>query len=202
MAGSTSEVRYAEIEHETAHARVQVVLDLDGGTRRDIETGIATLDHFLAQMAFFAGFDLGLHCDSDAHLDDHHSVEAVGAAFGAALCLALSDTGPVERLGSAHGVSDDAIALVAIDLVGHGSLSFQGDFQREKLGSLATQSIHQFLRSFSQHSKITLHVQILGGQNDHHLADAIFKGLGQALSNATRRNEHHRTPRPNKSRVD
>lgn len=202
MAGSSSEVRYAEIEHETAHARVQVVLDLDGGTRRDIATGIGSLDHLLSQWAFFAGFDLGLNCDGDLHLDDQHTVEAIGAALGTAFCLALAESGPIERMGSAHGISEEAMALVATDVVGHGACAFSVEFSRERLGLLATQSIREFFRAFARTAKITLHIQKMAGDNDHHVAEAIFRGFGQALSYATHRNELHRLSKGGKGRVE
>lgn len=192
MSRSSSEVRYAEIAHETAHARVQVVLDLDGGSRRDLATGIGTLDHLLTQWAFFAGFDLGLSCEGNMSLDDQHSVEAIGTALGGALCLALTDTGPVERLGSAHGVSEEACVLVAVDLIGNGALNYNARFSREQLGHLAVESIEVLLLAFARAAKISLHVHQLSGTNSHHVAEAIFKGLGQALAHATHHNEHHR----------
>ncbi|MBL8060945.1 MAG: hypothetical protein JNK63_09555 [Chthonomonas sp.] len=198
MSGSSSEVRYAEIAHETAHARVQVVLDLDGGTRRDLTTGIGTLDHLLTQWAFFAGFDLGISCEGNLHLDDQQTVEAIGTALGAALCLALTDTGPIERLGSAHGVTEDACVMVATDLIGNGALGYQVSIKRERLGLLAAESIEVFLLAFARAAKISLHVQQIAGENGHHIAEAIFKGLGQAMAKATHRNEHHRLSRRGK----
>lgn len=192
MSSSASEIRYAEIAHETAHARVQVVLDLDGGTRRDLATGVGTLDHLLTQWAFFAGFDVGISCEGNPQLDDQHAVEAIGTALGSALCLAMTDTGPIERMGSVHGVTEDACVLVATDLIGTGAFVYEVDIHRERLGQLASESIEVFLLAFARAAKISLHVRQLSGVNGHHIAEAIFKGLGQAMAHATRRNEHHR----------
>ncbi len=202
MASTASEVRYAELEYETPFARVQVVLDLDGGTRRDIATGIGVLDHMLKQAAFFANFDLGIGAEGNLHVDDHHTVEAIGAALGKAFQSALSESGPTDRLGSAHGVCDEALALVAVDVTGHRLLTFDCAFTRERLGLLSTESIREFFRAFATHSGVTLHIHRITSENDHHLCEAIFKGFGLSLARAVKRNEGHRTPKGARGRID
>src|SRR5579871_3904349 len=102
MSKTAPGVRYAEVERETKETRVQVVLDLDGGTRRDILTGVGFFDHMLAQLAFHGQMDLGLSSEGDLEIDDHHTVEDVGIVLGQAITLALESTDPIVRFGSLH----------------------------------------------------------------------------------------------------
>lgn len=189
MSKNAPGVRYADVFRETAETRVQVVLDLDGGTRRDISTGIGFFDHMLMQLAFHGQFDVGISAEGDLHIDDHHTVEDVGIVLGQALAQALDNGEPVERYGDLHSPMDEALALVALDISGRGMLIWDVPFRREKIGDLATECIREFFRALSTHAGITLHVRLVTGENDHHIAEAIFKGFGRALHHATRKSE-------------
>jgi imidazoleglycerol-phosphate dehydratase len=178
-------VRYAEIYRETSETRIQIVLDLDGGTRRDITTGIAFFDHMLQQMAFHGQIDVGIGVEGDLQIDDHHTVEDVGIVLGQALSQALGDE-PIERYGSNHTAMDEALALTAIDVSGRGVLAFDVPWKRERIGELSTECVREFFRALSMHSGITLHIRKVAGENDHHVCEAIFKGFGLALYQATR----------------
>lgn len=186
MAKESTEVRYAEMERESAETRVRVVLDLDGGTRRDIATGIGFFDHMLDLLAFHGQLDLGVQAEGDQHVDDHHTVEDVGIVLGQAIRQAVRDGAPVERYADVSSVMDEALVLVAMDISGRGQLHFEAPFHWSHLGDLATDSIREFFRALSQHAGITLHIRRLAGENDHHLAEAMFKGFGRALYSATR----------------
>jgi len=188
MSSGTAGVRYAEIFRETKETRIQVVLDLDGGTRQDISTGIPFFDHMLHQLAFHGHFDLGIQAEGDLDIDDHHTVEDVGIVLGQAICEAL-DQEPVRRYASNHTPMDEALVLAAVDISGRGVLGFNVPFRREQIGTLSTECIHEFFRALTAHSKITIHLHKIAGENDHHVCEAMFKAFGRALYEATRHTE-------------
>jgi imidazoleglycerol-phosphate dehydratase len=187
MSKTAPGVRYAEVERETKETRVQVVLDLDGGTRRDILTGVGFFDHMLAQLAFHGQFDVGISAEGDLEIDDHHTVEDVGIVLGQAIKQALDHDSSIARYADTATVMDEALVLVAIDISGRGMLCYDVEFKRDAIGELSTECVREFLRAFSTHSGITLHVRKLAGENDHHICEALFKGLGRALYEATRK---------------
>jgi len=186
MSKESSAVRYAEMERETAETRVRVVLDLDGGSRRDISTGIGFFDHMLDLLAFHGQIDLGVQADGDRQVDDHHTVEDVGIVLGQAIRHAAYTGVPVERYADVNSVMDEALVLVAMDISGRGQLHYDVNFRWPKLGEMGTDSVREFFRALSQHAGITLHIRAIAGENDHHIAEATFKGFGRALYDATR----------------
>lgn len=189
MSKSTPGVRYAEVERETRDTRVQVVLDLDGGSRRDISTGIHFFDHMLAQIAFHAQVDVGVMAEGDLEVDDHHTAVDVGIVFGQALAQAIDADDNIVRFGSATIACEDALVQVSLDLVGHGSLFSDLKFERDRLGGLSSQSVNAFFRALAIHGQMTLHIRKLAGENDHNVCEAAFKGLGLALHDAFSRTE-------------
>jgi imidazoleglycerol-phosphate dehydratase len=162
-----------------------VILDLDGGSRQDIRTGIPFFDHMLAQLAFHGSIDLGINAEGDTQIDDHHTVEDVGIVLGQALHQALDQDEGIVRYGSATIPMDEALVQVVIDISGRSGLFYDVEFKREKIGDLATENIKEFLRAFTSHGQVTLHVRKLAGDNDHHICEAIFKALGRALHQAS-----------------
>lgn len=188
MSKGTPGVRYAEVYRETSETRIQVVLDLDGGTRRDITTGIGFFDHMLQQLAFHGQLDIGVAVEGDLHIDDHHTVEDVGLVLGQALNQAVRAEA-MERYGSNHTPMDEALVLTAIDISGRGVLVFDVDWRREKIGELSTENVREFFRALAMHAGITVHIRKIAGENDHHVCEAIFKGFGRALFQATRKSE-------------
>lgn len=187
MSKTAPGVRYAEVERETKETRVQVVIDLDGGTRRDILTGVGFFDHMLAQLAFHGQFDVGISAEGDLEIDDHHTVEDVGIVLGRAIRQALDTDASITRYASNMTPMDEALVLVAVDISGRGILCYDVEFKRDAVGDLSTECVKEFLRAFSSHAGITLHVRKLAGENDHHVCEALFKGLGRALLEATRK---------------
>jgi imidazoleglycerol-phosphate dehydratase len=182
-------VRYAEVERETKETRVQVVLDLDGGNRRDILTGIGFFDHMLMQLAFHGNVNVGISAEGDLEIDDHHTIEDVGIVFGQALSQALHSSEPIARYASNFTPMDEALVMVALDISGRGVLVFDVDFTRERVGDMATETVREFFRALTSHAGITLHIRKMSGLNDHHVIEAIFKGFGRALSEATQKIE-------------
>lgn len=187
MSKAAPGVRYAEVERETAETRIRAVIDLDGGTRRDVATGIGFLDHMVSQFAFHGQVDLGITAEGDLEVDDHHIVEDVGIVLGQAIAQALDPDEPMARFGSVNVPMDDALVMVALDISGRGSLHWDFQFERERIGGAATESIQEFFGAFARHAGITLHIRRICGHNDHHLCTAIFKGVGLALAQATQR---------------
>ena len=182
-------VRYAELYRETTETRVQVVLDLDGGTRRDVSTGIGFFDHMLVQLAFQSQIDVGISAEGDLEIDDHHTVEDVGIVLGKAFRQSLDQSDPIERYGSSLTPMDETLVMVSLDFSGRGGLFYEVTFKREKIGDLSTECVREFFRAFSSHAGLTLHIRLVTGENDHHIAEGIFKGVGRALYAATRRSE-------------
>lgn len=182
-------MRFAEIDRETKETRVNVVLDLDGGTKQDIDTGIGFFDHMLTLLAFHGMLDLGIKAEGDLHIDDHHTVEDVGIVLGRAVRQSLLESDPVVRYGSNHTPMEDALILVALDISGRGSLHFDVDLTREKLGEMSTECVKEFFQAFAVNAGINLHIKQVSGTNCHHVCEAAFKGVGRALNQATRKSE-------------
>ncbi len=189
MSKPTSGVRYAEVERESSETRVRVVIDLDGGTRRDVATGIGFLDHMLQLMAFHGQFDLGVSAEGDIYIDDHHTVEDIGIVLGQAFRQAVAASEQIDRYGSNITPMDEALVLCSVDLSGRGLLYSEVPYSRERIGDLSTESIKEFFRAFAQHAGLTLHLRMLAGENNHHICEASFKALGLALRDATRKSE-------------
>lgn len=181
MSKGTPGVRYAEVERESKESRVRVVIDFDGGHHSDISTGIGFLDHMLSLLAFHGRFNVGVKAEGDLHVDDHHTVEDVAIVLGKAIRQALEESEPIRRYGDCMMVMDEALVAVALDISGRGHLTSTLKFRSDRLGTLSTQNVHEFFRALSLHSGITLHIHQLAGENDHHIAEAAFKGVGRAL---------------------
>lgn len=185
MAKNAPGIRYAEAERETNETVVRVVIDLDGGGRQDVTTGIGFLDHMLCLMAFHGQFDLGITAEGDLQVDDHHTVEDVAMVLGMAIRDAIGD-GSIIRYSDNHSVMDDALVLVALDFGGRSHLSFDANFRRDQLGQLSTENVREFFSALCRKARIALHIREIKSENDHHLCEAIFKGFGRALHEATR----------------
>ncbi len=173
--------RTAEVQRDTKETKIRLRLDLDGSGTVRSETGVGFLDHMLDHLGKHSGMDLEISCQGDLHVDDHHSVEDVGICLGTALSEALADKRGIRRYGSAAVPMDEALAEVAIDLSGRAAMVFNVRFTTAKIGRFDTQLIEEFLRAFANAAKINLHVNVPYGSNDHHIAEAVFKAVAQAL---------------------
>jgi imidazoleglycerol-phosphate dehydratase len=159
------------------------VLDLDGGGRALVATGIGFLDHLLTLWSFHGGFDLDLLAGGDLDVDEHHTVEDVLAALGDALALALGDRAGIARYGSASVPMDEALATAAVDLVRRPHAEVALEFAGERIGGLAPSLLPHALERLAMEGGFTLHISA-SGKDDHHVAEAAFKALGQALRQA------------------
>lgn len=177
-------MRQASFERNTKETRIRGKLTLEGTSQTDIDTGIGFFDHMLTAMSFHAGFDLKLRCQGDLAVDSHHTVEDVGLALGGALKEALGDRRGITRFASAHIPMDEALALVVIDISNRPFLVDNLRFASDRLGTMNTQDFREFFRALAYSAGITLHIDVLRGDNDHHIIEAVFKGLGRALREA------------------
>lgn len=174
-------MRQSTITRDTAETRIRLSLDLDGSGKGEIATGVGFLDHMLTLFASHGRFDLTVSCEGDTYVDDHHSVEDVGIALGAAFRAALGDKRGIRRYGSLCLPMDEALVLCAVDLSGRGCLRCALDIPTEKVGTFDTELVEEFLAAFTREAALTLHVRQFDGTNSHHIIEAVFKALARAL---------------------
>jgi imidazoleglycerol-phosphate dehydratase len=176
--------RTATIDRSTNETTIKLTLNLDGGGRTRCATGVGFLDHMLDHLGKHSLCDLEVEARGDTHVDDHHTVEDVGLSLGQALAEALGDKKGIYRYGSARAPMDEALAEVSLDLSGRPVLVFRARFTSGKIGSFDTQLVEEFCRALANSGRMNLHVNVPYGSNDHHVAEAIFKALAQALRRA------------------
>jgi imidazoleglycerol-phosphate dehydratase len=179
--------RQAEVRRRTHETQVELALVLDGQGRADIESPAGFLNHMLALLARHALLDLKVRATGDTEVDFHHTVEDVGICLGQAIDKALGVKEGVTRFGCASVPMDESLAEVAVDLSGRPYFVYSVAFPGERIGDFATQLVGEFLQAVATHGKITLHVRVPYGTNDHHIAEAIFKALARALKMAIAR---------------
>jgi imidazoleglycerol-phosphate dehydratase len=177
-------MRTATIARKTAETDVKLSLNLDGSGKADVQTGCGFLNHMLTLLARHGRLDLTVFCKGDTDVDDHHTVEDIGIALGQALREALGDLHGVNRFADVILPMDEALALVAVDLSGRGTLGWQAELPTQKVGAFDTELGKEFFLALTREARITLHVQKLAGENSHHILEAIFKGFGRALRKA------------------
>ncbi|MCH7484788.1 MAG: imidazoleglycerol-phosphate dehydratase HisB [Chloroflexi bacterium] len=173
--------RTAEIKRKTKETDITLSLSLDGSGQFDVSTGIGMLDHMLEQLAKHGRFDLRIRATGDIDRDTHHLTEDIGIVLGQAFDKALGDRRGITRFGDATIPLDETLALVAIDLSGRPHADVALEFDRDLIGELPTENLWHLLESFAKEGRMTLHVRLLAGTNDHHRAEAVFKALARAL---------------------
>ena len=186
--------RTATIHRVTSETDVSVTLCLDGTGTGDVKSGLAFYDHMLGALAKHARFDLTLSCTGDLHIDDHHTVEDCAITLGEAFLSATGDRRGVRRFGSAYAPLDEALARAVVDLSGRPWSEVNLGLQRERVGDVSTEMLSHAMRSFATAARITLHVDVLRGENDHHRSEAAFKALALALRAAVARDGHDDVP--------
>lgn len=177
--------RKAEFRRKTAETAVEVSLDLDGKGRYKVRTGVGFFDHMLGLLARHGLLDLKVQAEGDLEVDPHHTVEDVGIALGEVFRRALGDGSGIRRFASVLLPMDEALAAIALDISGRPLLVFRGDLTG-KVGEFDLELVEVFFRAFATHAAVTLHANLLYGQNMHHCSEALFKGLGVVLKEATR----------------
>jgi imidazoleglycerol-phosphate dehydratase len=176
--------RKAEIYRKTKETEVSMELDLDGTGQGKISTTVAFMDHMLSLFARHGLMDLIIKSHGDTQVDDHHLVEDIGICLGDAVKKALGDKKGIQRYGSAMIPMDESLCSLVMDISGRPYLIYVVELKSKKSDKFDYSLLREFFKSFSDHSGITLHVNLLYGRNNHHIAEAIFKALALALRKA------------------
>lgn len=180
----TTTPRRGEIHRRTKETDINLSLTLDGRGNASIKTGVGFMDHMLTLLAVHGFFDLTITAAGDTEVDDHHTVEDLGIALGQALKQALAGLGGITRYGTAAVPMDEALVRVTLDCSNRPFLHYGLTPPDQKVGNFDTALAKEFLRAFSLHGGLTLHVEMIHGDNSHHILEAMFKALGRALAQA------------------
>ncbi len=177
-------MRRATVERRTKETEVTASVGLDGSGRCAVATGIGFLDHMLEQLARHSLIDLDIRTVGDLHIDSHHTTEDTAITLGQALDRALGDRRGIRRFGEALSAMDETLTRVVIDVSGRPYLVWKVAFSQPKLGDLDTELIGHWFHSLALNAGLTLHVETLYGENNHHICESCFKGLARALRQA------------------
>lgn len=179
--------RQATVSRKTRETDITVSILLDGEGRADVRTGIGFFDHMLESFARHGFFDLKVTVSGDLHVDSHHTIEDTGIVLGTAIRQALGDKQAVRRYGSMMLPMDETLVLCALDLSGRPYFVYDVSFQGERMGDFDTQMVREFFYAISYACGMNLHIKKWYGENDHHIAEAIFKAFAKALDEASGR---------------
>jgi imidazoleglycerol-phosphate dehydratase len=177
-------VRVATVERKTKETKIKGRVALDGAGMSEIATGIGFLDHMLDQLAKHSLIDISLQAKGDLHIDFHHTTEDTGYVIGAAVAKALGDRAGIQRYGSAMIPFDETLTRVSVDVSNRPYLVWRVNFSRPKLGEMDTELFKEWFQAFAQSAGVTLHIENLYGENNHHIVESCFKGLARALRQA------------------
>ena len=177
-------MRRAKVERITKETRVVAELDLDGTGMYDVETGIGFLNHMLEQLSRHSLVDLKLRAEGDVHIDFHHTTEDTGIVIGEAVNRALGDRRGIARWGSALIPMDETLTRVALDASNRPYLVWKVRFSKPKLGDMDSELFKEWFHAFAQNAGVTLHVENIYGENNHHIVESCYKGLARALREA------------------
>lgn len=178
--------RTAKLHRKTKETDVTVELNLDGAGKYEIDSGVGFLDHMLTHLSKHSKIDMVVRAKGDLEVDIHHTVEDIGICLGECLGRALGDKKGIARYGSSSVPMEDALANVSIDLSGRSSCVYNAKYRTDKIGDFDVECLEEMLRSFSNSGRLNLHVNVPYGTNSHHIAESIFKALGQALGAAVK----------------
>lgn len=174
--------RSATIQRTTRETDINLRLNIDGSGAAAIRTGVGFMDHMLTLFAVHGFFDLEITATGDTEVDDHHTVEDLGISLGMALAQALGDKGGICRYGHAYVPMDETLARVCVDCSNRPFLHYDVPVVEAKIGTFDPPLAKEFLRAFALHAGLTLHVDLLHGENGHHILEAVFKALARALA--------------------
>jgi imidazoleglycerol-phosphate dehydratase len=176
--------RQASVERMTRETKIRGTVDLDGSGVYDISTGIGFLDHMLEQLTRHSLIDLTLRAEGDLHIDFHHTTEDTGYVVGEAVSKALGDRRGITRWGDALVPMDETLTRVALDVSNRPYLIWKVAFSKPKLGDMDTELFKEWFQAFAQSAGVTLHVETLYGENNHHIVESCYKGLARSLRQA------------------
>lgn len=181
--------RSAELSRKTAETDIAMKLNIDGEGNSLIDSGVGFLDHMLTLFSKHGLLDLEIKARGDLQVDAHHTVEDIGIVLGQAIKQALGDKKSIRRYGTAYVPMDEALAMVCVDLGGRPYLVFNVQYTNERVGDMDTELVEEFFRAVSVNAGMNVHINVMYGSNNHHIAEAVFKAFGRALDEATRSDE-------------
>jgi imidazoleglycerol-phosphate dehydratase len=177
-------MRTGSVHRKTNETSIDVSVNLDGTGIYSVSTGIGFLDHMLEQLSRHSLIDLDVKAVGDLHIDQHHTTEDTGLAIGEAIAKALGEKRGIVRYGSAYAPMDETLTRVALDISGRPYFVWKAAFTTPRLGEWDTELIEHWFHSFSQTAGLTLHVECLYGQNNHHIVESCYKAMARALRQA------------------
>jgi len=180
-AGASAASRAATVERKTKETRIRATVNLDGTGRYQVKTGIGFLDHMLEQLSRHSLIDITVEAEGDLHIDFHHTTEDTVIVLGEAVTKALGDRAGIRRYGDALIPMDETLTRVALDASNRPYLIWKVAFTRPKLGEMDTELFKEWFQAFAQSAGLTLHVENLYGENNHHIVESCYKGLARAL---------------------
>lgn len=178
------EQRKSNLSRESKETNIQVSVNLDGLGISHINTGVGFFNHMLTHLSRYSFIDMNIEAEGDTFIDSHHTVEDVGIVLGDCIDKALGDKVGIKRYGFTGVPMDETFVLVSIDLSGRPYLSFNAPFSCDRLGEMETEMIEEFFRTLSVRMKMNIHIEVVHGKNNHHIAEGIFKAFGKALDEA------------------
>jgi imidazoleglycerol-phosphate dehydratase len=176
--------RFAEIVRETKETRIRVAVTVDGTGASKIATGIGFFDHMLDSLARHSAMDIEIEARGDLHIDFHHTMEDVGIVLGQTFRQAAGPYSKLIRFGHAYVPMDETLARAAVDLCNRPYLVWKVGFTRDKIGEVDTELFKEFFHAFAMNAGVCVHLELLYGENSHHIAEASFKALARALRDA------------------
>ncbi len=176
--------RKAKIVRKTRETEITVLLDIDGKGQYNIQTPVPFLNHMLELFSRHGLFELSIKASGDTEIDFHHTVEDIGICLGKAFDKSLGDKKGIRRYGHASIPMDETLAQVSVDLSGRPHLSFRAQLASGKVGEFDLELAEEFFRALVNHLKATLHINLMYGENQHHILEAIFKATARALDQA------------------
>jgi len=181
--------RSAEIRRKTEETDIALKLNIDGKGNSTIATGIGFFDHMLTLFSKHGLLDLEVKACGDLHVDAHHTVEDIGIVLGQALKEALGNKESIKRYGTSYVPMDEALAMVSLDFGGRSYIVYNVNYTNERIGNMDTELVEEFFRAVSVNAGMNIHINVLYGNNNHHIAEAVFKAFGRAVDEASRRDE-------------
>jgi len=174
-------MREGKVARKTKETVIEVTVNLDGTGKYDVETGIGFLDHMMEQLSRHSLMDLTVRAKGDLHIDYHHTTEDTGIAIGEAVHQALGDRRGIVRFATVTIPMDETLSRVSIDISDRPYLIWKVKFSKPKLGEMDTELFKEWFQAFAQNARVTLHVENLYGENNHHIVESCFKALARAL---------------------
>jgi imidazoleglycerol-phosphate dehydratase len=183
-AGMAEVKRRAEVVRETKETKIKVVVDIDGSGKSTVSTGVGFFDHMLESFAKHSAMDVNIEAAGDLHIDQHHTMEDVGIVLGQAFRQAVGGYSGVMRFGHAYLPMDETLVRASVDLCNRPYLIWKVSFNRDKIGQVDTELFKEFFQAFAMNAGACVHLELLYGENSHHIAEASFKALARALRDA------------------